>query len=532
MKDFKKFLEASVKGNPAIPGEGDNRKKANDRPYLSEVERRAKQRIGITDADSRRGPAPSATEAALGQRMMSLMKKSLEYTRGKEDQLSQLANVVFLSIYQELVTRYKIEIDIKIIEPGKVKEWADDQEDQEEEQPPQYKEVSEEDIKNEISKRKIANLIIQGEAKNTKHILHSDEVKEGLEEIYGREDAEKVFKIWDEMTKIADKLDWIVPAEVRAEMMEKMPEFAAGASAVGWKDKEKEEETEDQEREQEPQEEPQEEEPQAYTGEEDEEEMYDDEEGMPDEPPMERFDKTPIIRARGIDFPMLLHEAVKGLFEALSLGGIPEDTRTAEIALSNTGLSDEPEDWKYGPEIAADLRDFVNVNTKINVYPNVREEFYKMLIDKDTMPTAEFLELMRGILLKNQEARVKVDRLIDKVIETIKLEKDEQARYDREMEEYNRQMKEWEENKGRSSSDPEIPKEVESDIDMLLRKTKEKEEDYSTWSKREIQDEIDAALDNGDYEKVGKLTKYLKEGKEIYLREVKMLLEGKNPHTK
>ena len=521
MKDFKKFLEeVSIKDSPSMPGEGDNRKKPGDKPYLSDVERRAKQRLGLNDADIRRpGHMPSATERQLGQRIMELLDQSMEYTSGKEDQLSQLANVVFLSIYQDLVTRYEIELDIKIIKPGKVKEWADEQKESEMPPPPQFKAVTEKDIQDEIHKRKIANLIIQGEAKNTKHVLHSDEVKEGLEEIYGQEDADKVFKIWDEMTKIADKLDWIVPELDRVEMMEKMPDNMAGASFIAWKPKEKEDKEEESE----------EEDTKEYTGEEDEEEMYSEE----DETPMERFDETPIIRARGTDFPMLLHESVKGLFEVLSLGGIPEDTRTAEIAFSNTGLSDEPEDWKYGPEIASDLRDFVNINTKVDTYPNVREEFYKMLIDKDTMPTAEFLELMRCILLKNTEARVKVDKLIDKVIETIKLEKDEQARYDREMEEYNRQMKEWEENKDKpKQSEVEKPKEVESDIDMLVRKTKEKEEDYSTWSQRDIQSEIDNALDNSDYEKVQKLTKYLKEGKEIYLREVKMLLEGKNPHTK
>jgi hypothetical protein len=325
MKNFQKFLEeASVKGNPGFPGE--NGKKPDESEYLSDVERRAKQRLGIRPEDTQRRtqmtpmgpmPVPSEKEMRLGRRIMDLLKKSLEYTSGKEEQLSQLANVVFLSIYQDLVTRYEIELDIKVIKPGKIKQFMDECEECEQDPPPQFKELTEEDIKNEVHKRKIANLIIQGEAKNTKHILHSDEVKEGLESIYGKKDAEEVFKIWDEMTKTADQLDWIIPAEVRAQMMEEMPQGLAGACFVDWKPKEvqapqeKEEEVE--------------EEPQEWSGEEDEESMYSEE----DEAPMERFDETPLIRARGIDFPMLLHESVKGLFEVLSLGGIPEDPRVA-----------------------------------------------------------------------------------------------------------------------------------------------------------------------------------------------------------
>ena len=531
MKNFQKFLEeASVKGNPGFPGE--NGKKPDESEYLSDVERRAKQRLGIRPEDTQRRtqmtpmgpmPVPSEKEMRLGRRIMDLLKKSLEYTSGKEEQLSQLANVVFLSIYQDLVTRYEIELDIKVIKPGKIKQFMDECEECEQDPPPQFKELTEEDIKNEVHKRKIANLIIQGEAKNTKHILHSDEVKEGLESIYGKKDAEEVFKIWDEMTKTADQLDWIIPAEVRAQMMEEMPQGLAGACFVDWKPKEvqapqeKEEEVE--------------EEPQEWSGEEDEESMYSEE----DEAPMERFDETPLIRARGIDFPMLLHESVKGLFEVLSLGGIPEDPRAAKIALSNTGLSDEPEDWKYGPEVASDLRDFISQSPRINDYPNIREEFYKMLIDKETMPTAKFLELMRGILAKTEEARVVVDRLVNKVADIIKQEKDNQSRYEREMDEYERQMKDWEEYQKGGAQEPTEPEE-DGDIEKLIRGTQKQEvstDDYSTWSQRDLMSEIDNALDSGDMNKVKMLSQYLKkESQQIVLRELKMILEGKTPHNK
>lgn len=513
IKDFDKFFEeATVKGNPAFPGEGE--KQPDENQYLSDVERRAKQRLNIRPGDESiitpMGPVPSQKEMQLGRRIMQLLSKSLEYTNGKEKELSDLANVVFMSIYKDIVDRYEIELDIKIIKPGKVKKFMDDCEDCQMEPPPKFKEVVEKDIIDEVNKRKFANLIIQGEAKNTKHILHSEEVEEGLDAIYGTE-AEDIFKIWDEMTKIADQLDWIIPAETKAQLLEQMPEGLAGACFIDWKDRESQPEEENAE----------EEEIGEWSEEGDEESMYSEEEI--DDEPMERLGQTPIIRARGVDFPMLLHEAVKGLFEILALGGIPEDKRVAGIVLSNTGMSDEAEDFKYGPEVAADIRDFVNKSPRINEHSNIREELFKMLIDKETMPTNKFLSLMRGVLSNKEEARVQIDNLVSKIADMIKTEKEDMLRYNREMDEYEKSKKDWEENKNNKKTDNNI----ENDEVM------DNQDDYSTMSQKDIMSEIDSALDSGDMDRVKMLSQYLKkESRDLIYRELELILENKNLHTK
>ncbi len=62
---------------------------------------------------------------------------------------------------------------------------------------------------------------------------------------------------------------------------------------------------------------------------------------------------------------------------------------------------------------------------------------------------------------------------------------------------------------------------------------KEEEIDYSTYSEKEIMDEIDSALDSGDYSRVEMLSKYLKnESLNIVLRELKLIKESVNLHTK
>ena len=484
IKDFEKFLleEITIKGNPAIPGEGADK---DEEKYLSNVERRAKERLGITGQGS----------GSIASQLKSLLEESKTYTKGKEKQLESLANDIMMGNYGDIIKRYEITLDIKMIKSGKdVKEFMDDIDDEHDEEEKEYVDwiqVKDEDERNEVYKRKIANLIIQGESKNTKHILHSDECKSGLEVIFGG-DADKIFKIWDEMSKLADKLDWLLPTDSRANMMKENPEGFAGASGVGWKPKEESEELQEYEEESE-------EEYTAWTGEEDEEEMYND---YTEEEYIEpTISYTPILKAVGIDFPMLLHESVKGLFEILSLGGIPEDATVANIALSNTGMEDEPEDWKYGPEVARDFRRFLNVNKNIDKYPNIREELYKILIDKNTMPTKEFLKLFKGILSNTDEARRKIDVLINKAIENIEVYNN----YLAELDQYEKDMKQYEidmANFGKSGSvvdDEEIV-----DIEQV---------DYSTMNKRELQAEIDAALDSGNYTKVKMLSKYIKESR-------------------
>ena len=70
---------------------------------------------------------------------------------------------------------------------------------------------------------------------------------------------------------------------------------------------------------------------------------------------------------------------------------------------------------------------------------------------------------------------------------------------------------------------------LKSEIDRLIRQTANKEQsrDESDLSKRELQELIDTALDEGDYDEVRRLSVFLKEGSEIYLKEVERINESK-----
>lgn len=512
IRGYEKFLEEiTIKGNPAIPGEDDGELKKKS-PYLTEIEKEEKDKLGITGAQN---------QGELGGQLMPLLIKSNSFIIEKDSQgrviadhrkeLEELAEKVMIVNYDWIIQRYEIELDIQFIDPRQIKSFLEENERQEgnEEAMQDFIEVTDEDIRNEVHKRKIANLIIQGEAKNTKHILHSKEVKDGLNKIYGDEKAKIIFETWDKITKIADKLDWIIPTSTRGQMMMSNPDGFAGACGYAWKEKEEEsQEEEDFTGSQE------EEEYTEWTGG-DEEEMYSDDIFADSDEPEVKMSFTPILRSRGVDFPMLLHESVKGLFELLSLGGIPDDVKTAEIVVSETGILDEPEDWKYGPRIATDFRKFVQANRKWDNHPNIKEELFKKMIDKDTLPTKDFLKAFRGILAYSMQkthpeyeklskdipyARKTVDKLIDEVIEEIEQKLDYQkelAEYEKEMAEYERKMAEWEAYQQRK------PTQIQAQTQA------QKELDYSKMNKRELQDYLDDALENGDFETVKKIQPYL-----------------------
>jgi hypothetical protein len=471
MKNFKKFLEEiTIKGNPGIPGEGD--KRPGEREYLSDIERRAKDRMELTGRE---------TPMEFGRRMMYLLETSLQETRGKESELEELATNIILSNFDDIL--YGVELDIKLVRSGQqianfMKE--DEDEEDEDQEMPNFREVTDPELIRRIHKAKLGNVIIQGEAKNTKHILQTSEVKDGINSIFGQQKGEEIFRTWNELSKLADKMDWIIPINIKADMMERSPEGLAGAVKVDWKPKAPKKDNEPKD-------------------DDDDDDREDDE--------IKHDEYTPVIKARGIDFPMLIHEAVKGVFEliaSISQPGMDASKKEIEMAqtvkLNVSSFEDEAEDFRTGPEIAKDFRDFINENRKSDKFPNIRAHIFGMMMDPNYMTSEEFLKLFRGILNNTQEARKKIDSMIDEIVEKIKSYElgeilpgqfGDDDSYD---------------------SDYGIP---HSDSNV----------DISNLSQRELIELIDKALDMGNKEEVERLSNFLKESKQVYLGELKRINE-------
>ncbi len=524
MKSFIEFLkEATIKGNTGVPGEGPEGR--NEPSYLR----------GIEDEGRRKS---MGNPMQIGGRMMQLMQSNKSLARGKKEELEKFAEDIIKQVYSGFMDN--VELDIKLVDDGRdVKEFmdeenekknrrneeererdeeeeededrgereeGDEESDEEREEEPYIRRSNDANLRLEVDKRKLANAITQGEAKNTKLIIQMPECLDGLKRILGDRDGSQLHRQLLEISELADKMDWIIPVNVKADMMERAPEGMAGACSVDWKEDKNEEGSESADH---------------AKNVLDQLQNGGDLESMSDEMNDMLSYGTPVIRARGIDFVMLIHETVKGIYELITSRGIPEDTELASNVFLNTEtFEDEAEDFKYGPQIAADLRDFINANKKTDRYPNVREFVFGKMMEMDA---ESFLRLMKGILMKTPEARAQIDRLIDEVIS--------------ELEGYDTEVSKWEMEQKFADKPEESPaegesglaptgEEGESDIDNLIRKTAEKEQDYSSMTPREINDLIDQALDEGDFERVKMLSGYLpKESAQIYLRELERINE-------
>jgi len=511
MKSFQDFInEATIKGNLGVPGEGPEGR--DEESFLRGVEEEGRRKAA---GDPRQ----------VGGRMMQISQSSKSLIRGKEKEIEEFAEKIIKDVYSGFMET--VELDLQIVRDGMaVKEFMDEEDEkkkernekekekkekEKKEKEPSVKKSTDDQLKLEIDKRKLANAITQGEAKNTKEIIRMPECLDGLKRILGDRNGQELHRQLLELTELADKMDWIIPVQAKADMMERMPQGMAGACSVDWQEEEEnEEEFQDL--------------AQNVLDQLQNSEEGDDLNNMSEELEELMSSGKPIIRARGIDFVMLIHEAVKGIYELIASRGIPSDTTLASNVFLNTEtFEDEAEDFRYGPPIAAALRDFINANRKTELYPNVREFVFGKMIE---IPAEDFLSLMRGILKKTPDARIHIDRLIDEVVSELK-------GYESELSDYEMSKRfDQEPEEQQFNSDEE-----ESDIDRLVRQSLSNEEpkpvqkkSYDEMTIAEIQKEINDAVEEENYELAGELTnKYLKgESKKVWETELKRINESHN----
>jgi hypothetical protein len=450
LKSFTQLVdEASLKDNPGIPGEG-----GKEGDYLSKVEGRAKEKL---DSLQRRHGADIP-------RFMSFVSRAKQIQAGKEKDLEKLAEDAIRAYYGSILE--EVTLNIKFPKEDQIKKSMEKVQAEPPEMP-QLKELKDANIISEIQKRKIANNITQGEAKNTKLILNLPEVRDGLTRILGQEQGTEYKDLLNKITEIAGFFDWQIPMEVQLEMWTADKSGFSGSVTVEWNTDEEENSEELAQR-----------------------ILSELENGteVPEEAE-ELFAQTgPTINALGTDFAMLLHESVKGIYELIAAVGIPDDEETAETVIMNTdSLADEIEDLRYGPEIAADLRDFISTFPEYDTIPNLREHVFGKMM---AMDAKDFLDLMYMILNEDSKAKPVVQEFIDEVAEEIGKYELGQAGIDND-DDYEPSK----ETPGRAQTEPE-------------------EIDYSELSKREIEKLIDKALDAKDFDTVRDLAKYLKESKQ------------------
>jgi hypothetical protein len=385
IKSFEQYLnEASLGGNPGIPGEG-----GKSGSYRLETEMYSKQQV--RDLERRYGPKMA--------QLPMLANRLRELQSGHEKDLEKLAEKAIRSLYGRMIE--DVTLDIKFPQPGEIPKMMEDVPDASPKilKIPKIEELKDKDIISEIQKRKIINNITQGEAVNSKKALNLPEVIEGMKKIMGDEKAKEYIKLSNEVSDIAQAYYWIIPVEVQERMWKTNKEGMSGVVGVDWEEKTESEEDLAKK-------------------------ILDslNKDGdLPKEETEELFYETqPTIKARGKDFSMLIHETVKGVYELIAAIAIPDGEEVAGTVLMNTdSLADEIEDLRYGPKIASDIRDYLNTFPEVqnDEVPNLREHIMGKLY---IMDAPEFLDVILSILNGDNRHRRNIEGIIKDVIKEIR----------------------------------------------------------------------------------------------------------------
>lgn len=574
MKNFEQFIkeEVDLRGNTGVPDD-----------FMRKSDEEARKNLGVRpdDESQMRNLWPSFDSAMRqSQQILSTgpngQRLSQQEVQERITKLEKLAEKVVRDQFDEILDASikPIELDIKLVPMGSVnreiedinqvpkqakqpteeeqeeQDERDEENQEQEEQTPEERMEGEEtpgtDLVSAVEKKKILNMITQAAGKSTKDIIRaSDIVDEGLQEIFG-DGYRTILNLWVQMSDIADKMDWVIPIDRKAGMMKDMPGGMAGAVQVKWE---------------------------SFSG-----NLY----NM--NLLLEKEASKIVIKSTGVDFPMLIHETIKGIFLFLQSGAIKKDKKTAEIVKRATSsFMDEAQDFRYGPPALQMLLNFVNKFSESGDYKRLETRVFTMLaVDKErAMSEAknapaeykeylekkasvartdkEFLEIMKSIFsvfdnverdgkiefTVNEEkfntslAKREVKKIIDYIVEDIEDYKRELEEWEREQKEREEEDKYRQEQPGQDNDEYAKPEEAESELDALIRKSlsgeddeKSSEVDYSELTQRELQELIDDALDAGDYKRVQMLAQYMKEGKEIYLKELERINEGHSFHTR
>ena len=192
-------------------------------------------------------------------------------------------------------------------------------------------------------------------------------------------------------------------------------------------------------------------------------------------------------------FPILLHELSKGVVELMSLWGLSQDANERRYVLDKTdNLASETNDIRLGTKIWERFVEQIPVDNQevISLTFNMLQE----------LPNSEFNKLIEGLIRRSGDAQNKVRRMAEDALEELQREASDD------------EFGGYEDSPGQEDDgDTLTPPEKDDDYkDRSMyspyygdENTEEDSEiDYESMSKRDLEIEIDRALDSGDMELV------------------------------
>jgi len=291
----------------------------------------------------------------LAQSAMQSLQNIMQTEANHKEALEQLAIEV---VKEEMkIPDDAFQFDVAIVGIGEMS--TDDMNRDEPEQPEQ--EGDEDEIENEVeiaqnlehldaekAKRRLINSIIQGSAMKGYYMYHN--VAERLAEITG---SDTLIRDYGIMMSINDTMYWQMPDE--------QMNMAMNSSSMAGKEE------------------------------------------------IDRNTEPPTIKARGINFPVLVHEIIKGVMEMFAVQGQPENGGE-EVARSEDTLDKEIWDIRLGPSIWNRIR--AQFPEEILIDENQRELQNYLLLAIFKLEAREFLVFMKEVLSGSERGQSMMNQLM------------------------------------------------------------------------------------------------------------------------
>lgn len=123
----------------------------------------------------------------------------------------------------------------------------------------------------------------------------------------------------------------------------------------------------------------------------------------------------PTVKARGVNFPTLVHELVKGVYEVFGTHGLPDDPRQAEMVMgAEDTVPAEAWDLKLGPVFWELLQKSYPI--EILTEDDMKHIQHYLFMRLSSMPAEEFFKLFKEVLEEKQSGKDKIQRMVNEIV--------------------------------------------------------------------------------------------------------------------
>jgi hypothetical protein len=126
----------------------------------------------------------------------------------------------------------------------------------------------------------------------------------------------------------------------------------------------------------------------------------------------------PTVIARGINFPTLVHELIKGVYEVLGTHGLPDDPRQAEMVMaSEDTVPAEAWDLKLGPVFWELLQKAYPI--EILTEDDMKHIQHYLFMRLGAMPAEDFFKLFKEVLEEKPSGKEKIQRMVSEIVKEL-----------------------------------------------------------------------------------------------------------------